>query len=316
MPNDDLHKPLRSINKTIARLREDVQSLVGEVKKIRESITAAAETIRDAIHENIRAQAELKLMEYQMEVRSVKPQIQAEQEQIESEKRELDDQLERIQSRYAEKQAELDEVARERIRDLGSHIFAIEEEEFQEGVEDPLTEKLTATWQDLRAHNDEVRDERTQRIRGRANEVVQSAREFVDRQDELVDSIESYRFEDDAAPTAADAERFQVPYYVVEYEVDGVTQRETILPSRTTADGGTDWCSVELDTVDGAAALIGQSERPSGPTKTDGMFEYEVVSTLSEYGESSLLGNSYGDAVDGAMPESGEIVVEVPEGDR
>lgn len=316
MPNDDLHKPLKAINKTIARLREDVQGLVGEVKKIRESITAAAETIRDAIHENIRAQAELKLMEYQMEVRSVKPQIEAEQEQIDSEKRELDEQLARIQERYAEKQAELDEVARERIRDVGSHIFTVEEDEFQDGIEDPLTEQLTATWQDLRAHNDEIRDERTQRVRGRASEVVQSVREFVDRQDELVDTIESYRFDDDAVPTTAHSERFQVPYYVVEYEVDGVTQRETVLPSRTTANGGTDWCSVGLETVDGAGALVGQPERPSGPTQTDGLFEYDVVSTLSEYGESSLLGSSYGDAVEGAMPESGEIVVELPEGDR
>jgi uncharacterized protein YoxC len=230
--NDDLHPLLKSINKSISKLRGQVETVASEVKKIREVLLEGFESVRDAIHENIQAQAELKVMEHVMEVRSVIPQIEAEHEQIQTEQSELDERLNNIDGRYQKKHDELDEKASDRIRDLGSHILEIDEEQFEAGIERPFTEQVTTTWKHLREHNDAVREERGDRLRGTADDVTGTIRDFVERQDALVDSIDNHRLDIDSVSANDGVERLQVPYYVVEYERDGVTDRQVVAGRR------------------------------------------------------------------------------------
>lgn len=316
MANDDLRKPLKAINKTISRLREDVQRLTGEVEKIRTVIKEAAESIRDAIQESIQAQAELKLMEHVMEVRSVKPQIEAEHEQLRSERSELEERLNRIGERYERKQSELNEKARERVRDLGSHIFEIDEEQFEAGIEEPFTELVTATWHLLHAHNENVREERSTQIRDTTDEVVRTVRDFVDRQETLVESIQRHRLDPDEVSLPADrAERLQVPYYVVQYEVDGIVERQTVVPSRLTTGTEADWCAVSLSPIRGVERFVADVSGVDDPGRTESVSESDLLGVLEEYGESSPLGVSYSDAVADATPEDGRVPVHVAGGE-
>jgi len=312
MANDDLHQPLKAINKTVARLREDVQSLTGEVKKIRDAIVEAAERVQDAIQENIQAQAELKLMEHVMEVRSIKPQIQAEHEQIRSERDELEGRLESIDDRYQKRHQELDETAQERIRNLGSHIFAIDEEEFEDGIERPFTEQVTSTWGVLQQHNETVGDERSSAVRETVGETVQTINDYIDRQDRLLDQIDDHRLDLDTHEIPADeVTTLQAPYFVVEYEQDGVQSREMIVPSHLTGSDN-DWCSAALDPMDGAEALMDGVWGVESPAQTSRFGASELADTLGEYTDQSLLGLSYTDAVTDTVPDDGvQIAAEV-----
>lgn len=312
MANDDLHKPLKAINKTIAKLREDVQKLTGEVKKIRDAVVEAAESVQDAIQENIQAQAELKLMEHVMDVKSVKPQIEAEHDQIRTEREELDERLEAINDRYAEKHRELDETARERIRNLGSHIFAIDEEEFEAGIERPFTEQVTGAWGVLQEHNEVVGDERKTAVREPTGETVQAINDYIDRQERLLERIDDHRLDPNSSALPTDeATTLQVPYYVVEYERDGVQTRRTVVPSRLSATDG-EWCSAALEPMDGAASLIDGVSGVESPARTSRIGADELASALEEYGDRSRLGLSYTDAVTKAMPDDGvRVALEV-----
>lgn len=311
MPSEDLHKPLKAINKSIARLHEAVQTLTGEVKKIKTAITEAANTIRDAIHENIQAQAELKLMEHVMDVRSVKPQIEAERDQIQTERDELDQRLESIGQRYQDKHDELDEKASERIRTLGSHIFEINEDDFEDGIEEPFTDQVTTAWSALREHNESVRDERVDAVRNTTGNVVQTIHDYVGRQEDLVQTIQKHRLDADAFSLSEDDSlSIQAPYYVVEYEVDGVTEREMVVPSRlsTTDD---EWCSVSVSPISGAEEVFSGLSGVDDPDRADDLSETAFVDTLGRYGESSLFGLSYADAAAETLPENGRIPVAI-----
>lgn len=317
MASDDLHKPLKAINKTIARLREDVQTLTGEVKKIATVVEEAAETIRDAIQENIRAQAELKLMEHVMEVRSVKPQITAEHEQIRTERDELDERLEAIGDRYERKHEELDEKARRRIRNLGEHIFEIDEQMFEVGIEEPFVERVTTTWKTLRSHNDVVREERSSKVQETVGDVVQTIHDFIDRQDALVDTIQQHRLDPAETPLPEDrTDRLQVPYYVVEYETDGVTQREVVVPSKLSTDTDSEWAGVTLDPITGADDLLDGVSGVDDPARSESLSASDLGAALEQYGESSVLAPSYGDAAAEATPGDGSIPVRIEGGER
>jgi hypothetical protein len=308
MANDDLHPLLKSINTSISRLREDVQELFGEVEKIHIAIREAAESIRDAIHESIQAQAELKLMEHVMEVRSVEPQIEAEYDQIRAEKTELEERLSSIGERYDRKHDELDEKAVERVRNLGSHIFEIEEAEFEEGIEEPFVEQVTTTWRTLQTHNDEVREERTDHLKNVTGTTVQEIHDFIDRQATLVEDINAHRLE--AETLAEGANRLQVPFYVVEFSTGGVTRRQVVVPSTMTTDEADDWCSVRLDAIPGMDDLF--ADVPTADAShTDRLSSERVRDALDEYGNGPTFGDSYGAAVERTLPD--EVPVEVPE---
>jgi hypothetical protein len=314
--NDDLHRPLKAINQTAARLREDVQKLTGEVTKIHTIVQEAAGTIRDAIQENIQAQAELKLMEHVMEVRSVKPQITAERDQIQTEQSELDERLSSIDERYQRRHRELDQTAAERIRELGSHIFAIDEEEFDEGIRDPFTEQVTGAWHILQQHNEDIREERRMGIKGAAADTTRTIDDFVGRQESLISAIEDHRFDPGQvdAPSVEKPTRLQVPYYVVRFERNGVTERRVVVPSHVEPGGNDDWCSVRLSALDGAAELLGDADSVGSATANqDTMSADAIVDELSKYGETTLLGQSY--AAEARKTLSDEVPVHIEGGD-
>lgn len=311
--NDDLHPLLKSINKSISKLITEVQTVASEVRKVQEVLQKGFESVRDAIHENIQAQAELKVMEHVMEVRSVIPQIEAEHEQIQTEQSELDERLDNIDDRYQSKHDELDEKASDRVRDLGSHIFEIDEEQFEAGIEQPFTEQVTTTWKHLRAHNDRVRKERGDHLQGTADDVTRTIQDFVERQDALVDAIDNHRLDVDSVPSDGGVERLQVPYYVVEYERDGVTDRQVVVPSRVsmTKDG---WCSAELTAIEGAESLLADADGPAtGRRQT--VSTSVITDVLAEYGEESPLGLSYAAEVEKTLPDD-DLPVRVEGGDR
>ncbi|SIS20883.1 hypothetical protein [Natronorubrum thiooxidans] len=315
--NDDLHEVLLKNQEAVGKVEQAVTSLKGVVEQVRDAIVEGTTEIREAIHENIRAQAELKLMEHMMEVRSVKPQLEAEHERMSAERSELQDRLENIEERYQRKHEELDEMAGERIRDLGSHIFEINEQEFEEGVEEPFTQQVTSAWHVLQAHNETVREEREGRLRETTDEMAQHITDYVDRHEELIESIDEHRFDPDDVPVDGDGtEPLQLPYYVVEYEVDGVSQRTTVVPSRLSSDDGTEWCPVSLSPLPGIEDLISDS-RELDTTNTESSLSLETLqSTASTHGESSLLGLSYEDAVMAAIPDDGHIPVRTEGGDN
>ena len=314
MPNEDLHKPLKSINKTAARIREELVEIKQQFKKLTKLIRESTQRITDAIEENIQAQAELKLMEHVMDVRSVKPQIEAEHEQIKTEREELQERLESIDERYQRKHEELDETAKERIRDVGEHIFEIDEEQFETGIEEPFTTQVTTAWQTLQAHNADVRDERTNAIRETSGDVVQTIYDYIDRQERLVETIDEHRLDEENAPLPTDEEtRLQVPYYVVEYEIDGVTEREVVAPSRLTSDGG-EWCSAALSPIEGGESLLSGVGVSTDATKRGTIDAADLEADL-EYHANSSFGLSYTDALADSIPEEG-VSVAVEGGDR
>lgn len=311
--NDDLHKPLKAINQTIARLREDVQKVKGEVTKIHTIVEEAAETIRDAIQENIQAQAELKLMDHVMDVRSTKPQIEAEHGQIQTERSELEERLSSIDERYRGRHEELDEKAAERIRDLGSHIFEIDEEEFEEGIEEPFTDQVTSVWSMLQQHNEGVRDERRMTIEETVDETAQTIDDFADRQKSLVRDIENHRFKPGQIPASSSKSttRLQIPYYVVRYEHDGVTEQRVVVPSHLESDSDDEWCSVKLSELNGASELLsGVGATHSASSKQASMSAETITDQLSEHGETTLLGQSYTAEARKALPDKVPVYIE------
>lgn len=317
MANDDLFEPLKAINQTIARLREDVQTLIGEVKKIPSAIEEATATLRDAIHENIQAQAELKLMDHVMEVRSVKPQINAEHEQITTERDELEERLESIGDRYTRQHEELDEKARQRIRNLGEHIFEINEDHFQEGIEKPFTEQVTATWQNLQQHNESVREDRTERMKTTTGDAVQTIHDFVDRQDELVRTIQDHRLDPQQVDLPAEEmDRLQVPFYHVEYEVDGHREETIVVPSVLGTNQESSWTTIETDPIEGADTLLRDVQVRHDATRTESVTKADIAGVLEDYNTTARLAPSYSEAVTEAVPEDETIPVRVPGGDE
>lgn len=301
--NDDLHPILSKIHRTIGDVLKEVQKIKGEVEKTREAVTKGFETVREAIHENIQAQAELKMMERVAEVREIKPQIEAEHEHIEHEQEELDRQLDRIAERYGRKHEELDEKAARRIRDLGSHIFRIDEEEFEDGIEKPFAEHVTTVWRALQAQNETVNRDRREEIELTAGETVEDIHEFVDRQRELVDRIRNVRT-DIGRP--AESATIQVPYYVVTVESNGTTERHVVPPSRI--DGGDGPAAVSLRSLPGMGRVVSPSSLQD-PTKR-ALDRESVRQSLEPYLQDAPPLLSYGTAVDSSLPERIEVAME------
>lgn len=311
--NDDLHPLLKNINKTISKLREDVQKLTGEVKKIPEILEQGFKQVRDAIHENIQAQAELKMMEHMTEVSTVKPQIEAEHEQIEEVEQELDDRLENIGDRYEKKHTELDQKAAERIRDLGSHIFAIEEEQFEDGIEEPFTTQVTPVWQNLQTHNAQVHAERQSHVVEKTDTLAEKIDSFLRRKEELVTQIDDHLLDQNAVPSEIhDPTEIQLPYYVVSYEYDGVSEQLIVPPSEVThLEEGESWSSVALDEISGTEKLTSPHRDVDPETvTTDRLNQQTILAALDQYSTESRLGPSYSDAAAETLPDGVEIAIE------
>lgn len=302
MANSDLHPLLKSINETIGRLREDVKEATGEIEKVHTVLDEGFRSLRDAIHENIQAQAEMKLMEYVSEVHSIKPQIEAERQQIVEEKEELDEALESIADRYREKHDDLDEKAERRVRDLGEHIFEIDEEEFERGVEDPFLEHVTTTWDDLREHNERADERRDDALRTTLDDARGAIQEFVDRRGDLLQRIDDHRTD---LPTGGGTEaRIDVPYYVVTVVEDGV-EREVVVPPSRLVGTDDDWLPVDLEAMPGFREPVERiADRPLHDPSTIRLPAEQLADAMAVHGERRLAGQvSYADAFADALPD-------------
>ncbi|QZA89019.1 hypothetical protein K0C01_02310 [Salinarchaeum sp. IM2453] len=315
--NEDLQEYQKQILQTLSNILEAIESLHGTVKKIPEVIEKGTEAIQNAIDDNTQAQAELKLMEHMMEVQSVEPQIEAEREQLSSEKTELEETLEQIENRYQRKHDELDEKAQQRVRNLGSHIFEINEQEFEDGIEDPFTQQVTDTWDLLQSHNETVRKERNEQLRETAQSVAEDINNYVKRKEDILNKIDKHRFDPDSSPIDVDTpEPLQLCYYVVEYEIDGVTERTTVVPSKLSAEDTNEWYSVSLSPVEGIDEDIGDTHDPEHYTPETVLRKTTIEETASKHGDESLLGLSYESAVTEAVPEGGDIPVRTARGEE
>ncbi len=301
--SDDLHPLLKQLIKSTNKVKEEVIELTGEVKKVRETLKEGFQSISDAIKENIQAQAELKMMEHVMEVEAIEPQIDAEEEQIEIERAELDERLENIDERYEQRHAELDQKAEERIRELGDHIFQINEEQFEDGIEKPFVEQVTTAWETFQSHNVTVKEERNERITDTTDSVVESIQDFIDRQESLVEEIHGHRHTSGSIveKTTDEVRQLQFPYYVVTYEVDGVTKRDVVAPSHLSTAENDNWCGAELSSIGGADRLLDDADGVS-EGNVDYLSSDRAVDIMSEYGETSF-GQSYADVFGKTLPD-------------
>lgn len=314
MANDDLHDWFEVLQQEVLTVHESIKTVIGEIEKVREAITQGVEEIVDAIYENARAQAEMKLMERMMEVKQLKPQLDAEQTQIEREKEELDEILDRIDERYEQKHAELDETAAERVRELGSHIFPIQEEQFEAGIEDPFADQVTRAWQRLRTHNTAVREQRESAVQQQVEETVGAVESHLDQRETLQQAIDDRRLspEELNVPTD-DVTPVQVPHYVVEYTVDGTTRQELVVPGTLESRDGQS--GVTVSALPGIERLF---EGSVGPDRHTGQLETRsvsrqriqserITSALSSYTDAGM-GRSYTALVDEAI--DGSVTVE------
>lgn len=305
MANEDLHPILEKIHRTVGTVAKKIDKLTGEVKKIRKAVTKQTETLVEAINDNAQAQMEMEMMEHVVEVKSITPQIDAERERIETEQEELDRQLERIAERYEERHEELDDKAAKRVRDVGAHIFEIDEDEFEEGIEDPFVEYVTPAWQSLQIQNDEYERRRRERIESTADEVVSEIHNFVDQQERLVDRIQEVRT--DVMESLAEPTSIQVPYYVVTTETDGQTERHLVVPSQVKSTDGP--CTASLEPLPGMERLISPTEFDGARTGAiQGTTIRQVIDPYVQ--ENGLPGVSYKGAVEGAVPDQIEVATE------
>jgi hypothetical protein len=263
--NDDLHPLLRSINKTLSKAREDIQQVYGEIQKVHQVITESTEKVLDAIHDHTKAQAELEMIDHVAEVETIKPKIEAKSNRIEEEQAELDEKLDGISDRYTGKHDELDEKATERIRDLGSHIFEIDEEEFESGIEDPFLNNVTSAWSAFVGHNDEVAGQRQTEVRETAESTNERISSFIEQQRELVSKIDSHKFDDQRSESRN--ETVQFPYYVVTVERNGVDEHHVYVPSEVSFQHGRgdQQSDLTINEYEGLSDLVEPAVGPTEP---------------------------------------------------
>lgn len=303
-------RALKQVDETLGKILAQVRALPKKFDEVVETLKSQTETITEAIYDNIRAQAEFRLMERMADVEGIRSQVKAERELIQSETEELDARLERLGERYEERHEELNERAEERIRDLGEHIFELDEEEFEAGIEDRYLSLVPTSWDALQAHNNETREERSARLRQAYAAADASVESFIDRREELLDRIDEQRTD---AVTVDEPETLDVPFWEVEVEVDGVRETRVVAPSEVRVSDG-DWLGVSLDAYDGLeepAERVGRT--PATRTTSRSVSAAEVQAALSPYDRPALFGSlSFADSVSSAT--NGGVTVEVETG--
>jgi len=303
-------RALKQVDETLGKILAQVRALPKKIDDVVETLKSQTETITDAIYDNIRAQAEFRLMERMADVEGVRSQVAAERELIESETEELDARLEQLGERYEERHGELNERARERIRDLGSHIFKLDEEQFEAGVEDRYLSLVPTSWERLQEHNAETREQRSTRLREAYAEADDSVESFIQRREELLDRIDEQRTDVVSVP---EAETLDIPFWEVEVEVDGVRETRVVAPSEVTVSEG-DWFGVSLNSFEGLedpTSRVGRTEATR--TTSRSVSAGEIRASLSPYDRPALFGRlSFADSV--AEATDGGVAVEVETG--
>lgn len=311
MTDSTLRPALRKLHRTAEDILTEAKQATGELRKIKEVIKDGVAEIRDAIQESIQAQAELQMMEHVADVEAIKPQIDAEEERLRTEKRELDERLEQIGERYERRHQELDEQAIERVRDLGSHIFEIDENEFEAATEGPFTDHVTSTWATFRSHNSQIQRGRQETIKERTNDVVNSVEEFINQQHDLLEQIENKHIDESPStgaliPDETESGSIQIPYYEVTLEVDGRIERNFIVPSEIEqTDGPTTY---ELSPMTGLEQLITRTKMVD--VSHERIQAAELAGAAEEYLEDAPPFLSYEDAVKESVDGDVEVLIE------
>jgi hypothetical protein len=308
MASHPLKPAVKTLVRTIGRVEDKLSSIKGVLEGIQTTVKEGFDNLLDAVHENTQAQAELKLMDFMADVQEVKPRIEAEQNRIEREKSDLNERLESIADRYQSRHQELNEKANERIRDLGEHIFRVEEEEYEAGVEEPLAEHVTTTWKHLAGHNEETRRDRENRLTTAAERASEAVGEFVGRRQQLLTDIEDCRT---GLSVGEDGDRIQVPFYVVEFERSGTTERVVVPPSQLTV-SDEDWFTAELDSLPGFPAVTQDLSNRNVPTTSSNWNGSNVAAWSAPYADQAVFGLvSFEDELEAALPDSLPVAEEV-----
>ena len=308
MSNKDLHPILSNVSNGISELKTKVQSLIGEVQKLHETLKEGIETIVDAINDNTQAQAEIKLIDEMTEVHSLEPQITAEKETIDEEREELEESLGSIGERYADKHDELDRKVEERIRDVGEHIFEIDEDEFEASVENPFVEHVTGMWDELREHNERAQSSREGALRRAVDLANDAIERFGDRRESLLNGIDDHRtnleLEIDE-PTVV-----QVPFWEIEMQKN--VQTRTVIVGPAELKRGHGWNSASIQQCDNFDTVLHSvsGRSPSTVSKHE-MDRSDLVRAIDKYGEQRLGGLvSYTDVFESAISEGVRIEIE------
>ncbi|OKY77366.1 MAG: hypothetical protein BTN85_2016 [Candidatus Methanohalarchaeum thermophilum] len=230
MAKGNVLQPLiENISEKITDIKVSIKELLGEVKKVNKTVKKGINSLRNAIYENIEAQAEMKLMDHMAKIHGIRPQIEAENEQISMEKDELEDKLQKLTERYSRKQSELNKKAEKRIRELGEHIFEIQEEEYEDNIEISYTSNIFPIWEEIKEHNDFVSDHRHKSLENELDMTKEEIENFKDERPAVVEKIQKYKTDFPGKPT--DEELVRIPYWVVEVKSGESIRKVIIDPS-------------------------------------------------------------------------------------
>jgi len=310
MANDDLHPLLEDIQRKITNVREDLRTIVGKIEGVQETIQEGVDRILEAINDNIQAQAELKMMDKVASVRSIPAHIEAEREQVAAEKEELEAKLQSIGQRYEKRHQDLEATATERIRDLGSHVFEIQEDEYEDNVEDPFHEHVSETWQEMQLDNAEIGRERIERLDTELERTHESVDELLERREQFLADIREIRA--DTTPSSDTPRRVQIPFWTVTVEREG--EREQLVYGPADLDKRDDeWYRVGFDDRDAFGPLIeGVAETPMPDSAAaTGLARETVEGVLGQHVSADVAGQTdFADAVGDAVGDGVQITVE------
>jgi vacuolar-type H+-ATPase subunit E/Vma4 len=310
MASDNLHPILKNIQRKLVNIRDDIQSVAGEIKKVRTTIENGIDKILDAINDNIQAQAELKMMDKVARVRSIPAQIDAEKDRVDAEKQELDEKLESIGQRYEQRHQELDEKAEERVRNLGSHIFEIQEAEFERNIERPFHEHITEKWREMQAVNTEMGQKRIERLESGLEETHSSIDDLLHRREQFLSDIERSRVSIDHSWEKP--RQVQIPFWVVTVERDGERSQELFAPADLTTREN-EYYPITIDERDALRPLIEDVAAKTDPQMQSTQLSTDAVqSVVSQHATGSAAAGQrdFTDALGDVLGDATTIKIE------
>lgn len=310
MASDNLHPILKNIQQKLVNIRDDIQSVAGEIKKVRTTIDKGIDNILDAINDNIQAQAELKMMDKVARVRSIPAQIDAEKERVDAEKQELEEKLENIGRRYEQRHQELDEKAEERIRNLGSHIFEIQETQFEQNIERPFHDHITEKWREMQAVNTEMGQKRIEQLESGLGETHSSIDDLLHRREQFLSDIERSRVSIDHSWEKP--RQVQIPFWVVTVERDGERSQELFAPADLTTQDD-EYYPITINERDALRPLLEDVASKTDPQVQPTQLSTEAVqSVVSQHATGSTTAGQgdFTDTLDDVLGDATTIKIE------
>lgn len=314
MASDNLHPILKDIQGKIVNVRDDLQNVIGELRKVRETIREGIDSILEAINDNIQAQAELKMMERVANVRSIPAQISAEEEQIGAEKDELEAKLESIGERYQRRHEELDQQAEQRVRNLGEHIFEIQEDEFENNIEQPFHEHVTETWREMQLANSEIGANRIESLESELDETHTTIDDLLEQREQFLTDLHRNRV---STGSFSSPQQIQVPFWIVTVERNGERMQEIVGPADLEQRSDA-WYTAELAERPGFRQVIEDVAHSTTPqtTETVQLQDTHIQDSAAQYIQNDIFGQTdFADKVGETMGDTVPVTVEGSGGD-